>query len=1070
MAADPPHTQTSGDERNARWSLPVFAVRRPVTVLMITLTCMGLGYVTWSRLPLSFMVDISHPALRVFIPYPGASPEQVEQEVAIPSEGEFKTITGLDRITTHSSSGGCYIWMEFVWDTDMSVVSAEVRDRMERLKLRLPQEIEHLFLRRFGITSIPVMRFAVFRKERSDELAQYARSKLRNRLMRLEGVAEVRISGAAEESISVDFSQDALAAHRLSVYEVLAALRTQSIDLGLGKLGDGENVYHVRAEDEFKQAEDLEAAVVAPSGIRLRDVAQVTTHGPAGAESFQVDGKRGVFFEIIREPDANAVATCDRVREELARSTQEPEFQDAEMLLFEDQSEIIRFALDNLYLAGKYGAVLAILVLWCFLRRVEPTLVVAAAIPCSIVAAPIFIFFTGRSLNLVTIAAMLISIGMLVDNAIVVVENIHRHNSLRPDRRGNALRGAAEVALAITASTFTTLVVFIPVIYMPAGELSTIMREFAGPITCALLASLLMALTLIPVVESRAGSPWMERITARLRLSHYRNRPQRPGPRRFQALFHPLGRIQAYYQEGLRATLERRHVTLALILALILTTYLIPYQETGFRGFPEMDMRVVRVRFEADPNYGHEQAVATVDQLLARVEAQREALGIKHLYVNSGGWGGQMDIYLMKPEDLAPGQTLPCSTEEARERIYAALPQRVPGGRVDCGVSYATPEESRDVRVRFRGDDTERLDQIAREFMRRMRSVPRLTEIKSAMPAKDEEIQLHVDEERAASMGVSPLAIAQSVDFALRGTNLPYLKRDGAEVAVRGQLSVADRSDKGDLEAMSLPGPGGKMMTLAQLVDMRKADTPPSVFRSNAKGYTEVQGRVGEENLLPVRQALNQIIQNFETPRGYSIELDEQLAQIDELMHQFRLTVAMSVVLIYLVLAAVFESWLLPLSVLTTVPLAFVGVYWSLHLTETPLDTIGLVGSVILCGVIVNNGIVIIDHINRLRRSGLSRSAAVIQGGLDRLRPVLMTTLTTILGVLPIAVGTGGAQGALEGLGRALVGGLTAGTALTLFVVPLAYTLVDDLRDWTWRFFSGIRRMGQAPSRDGARS
>ncbi len=1067
VAADSRQEPTTHDAWSGGGSLPAFAVRRPVTVFMLALTCLSLGYVSWSRLPLSFMVDITHPALRVFIPYPGATPEQVEQEVAIPCEGEFKTVTGLKRITTHSHGGGCYIWMSFDWDSDMSLASAEVRDRMERLKLRLPPEIDRLFLRRFSMTAIPVMRMALFREEKSDELAQYARTKLRNRLLRIEGVAEVSISGDTEERVSVDFNQDALASHRLSVYEVLAALRSQSVELGVGRLGDDRSRYHVRVVDEFTHADDLRAAIVSPLGIRLRDVAEVITQPPAGAESFRIDGKRGVFFEVIKEPDANAVATCDRVHATLAEITREPEFGGAEMLVFEDQSEIIRFALSSLYLAGRYGALLAILVLWGFLRRAGPTVVVAAAIPCSLVAAPIFIYFSGRSLNLVTIAAMLISVGMLVDNAIVVVENIHRHNALSRNRRVNAVRGAAEVALAITASTFTTLVVFIPIIYMPAGELSTIMREFAGPIACALLASLLLALTMIPVVECHAEARWAADFVKRLRLLAGLGLGRRREPRRS---WRPFLRLQAYYREGLRTALARRHVTIALITALILATYLVPYQETGFRGLPDMDLRVVRIRFAADPNYGQDAAVATVEQLLARIEPQREALGIKHLYVNSGGWGGQIDAYLVKSEDLAPGQELPCTTEEARERIHALLPVRVPGGRVDCGVSSMTAEEGSEVRVRFRGDDTKRLEQIADEFMRRMRVTPHLTDVKSTMPDKQNEFQLHVDEERAATAGLSALAIAQSVDFALRGTNLPRLRRDGAEIEVRGQLAGSDRRNRGDLEAMALPAPDGKVMTLSQLVDMQKAETPPSAYRLNAKSYTEVRGRVSEKNLLPVRAALSRIIEDFETPRGYSIELDENLAHIDETMQQFRMTVAMSIVLIYLVLAALFESWLLPFSVLTTVPLAYVGVYWALYLTGTPLDTIGLVGSVILCGVIVNNGIVIVDHINRLRRGGLDRSAAVLQGGLDRLRPVLMTTMTTILSVLPIAVGATGAGGALDGLGRVLVGGLTAGTALTLFLVPLAYSLIDDLRVWSWRFLGSMPRMSAAGSRDGAKA
>lgn len=1048
------------------WSLPALALRRPVTVVMVVLTVLGVGLVSWTRLPIGFMIDIGKPSLRLWIPYPGASPEQVEQEVAIPAEGVFKTVTGLQRITTNSNSGGCYIWMEFLWDVEMGVASAEVRDRMERLKLVLPQEIEHLFLRRFSFEEIPILRFALFREERSDDLAQFARTKLRNRLLRLDGVAEVRVSGSMDESVYVDFDQDALSQHHLSIYQVLTALQADSINLGLGEIRDGQHSYYVRVRDEHSDPGQLAQAIVAPQGIRLRDVAAINYRGPSGADSFQIDGKKGVFFEIVKEAEANAVKTCDSVRSELDRIREEPEFSGAEAMIFEDQSELIRMALGGLYQAGQYGALLAILVLWAFLRRMGPTLVVAAAIPCSLITAPIYIYFSGRGLNLITIGAMLISVGMLVDNAIVIVENIHRLNESSPDRRRNAWRGASEVALAITASTITTLVVFIPVIYLPSGELATIMREFAGPMTCALTASLLMALTVVPIVEvflERPGKA-MRRIRDRFRRRGVRRAKIASHLREWTGwLFSPMSWIDAYYAEGLRAALQRRHVTLAALAVLLLATYLVPYRETGFRGLPDLDSRTVHIGFRADQNYGSENAVATVDRLAAIIEAHRDELGIRHLYVNSGGWGGGIDAYLVKSKDLAPGQSLPCTTEEARNHINELLPPRVPGGVIDCGVSRIVPEEGQEIRMRFRGEDTETIQTMAAEFMRRMRTLDELTNVKSNMPEAEDEIQLDVDEERTAAVGLTPLHVARSVDFALRGASLPFLKKHGREIAVRGQLEWADRGNTGDLESMSIESPAGKPLTLTQLVDMNKGSALPSVYRTNAKSYAEVAGRAKDKDLIPVRTALKQLVDNFDLPRGYSIEMDENLMQIDELLHNFRITLAMSIVLIYLVVSALFESWLLPFSVLATVPLAYVGVYWSLHLTNTPMDTLSLVGSVILCGVIVNNGIVIVDHINRLRHEGLDRATAVVLGGRRRLRPVFMTTLTTILGILPIAVGMGGAENALLGLGRALVGGLATGSALTLFMVPLVYTLIDDLSVWIRQFLAGFARLGDSP-------
>ena len=1079
MSAGQERTTTTPSGPPPGWNLPAFALRRPVSVMMATITLASIGLMAWSRLPIGFMIDISKPSLRLWIPYPGANPEQVEQEVAIPAEGILKTVTGMERITTSSSSGGCYIWIEFVWDGDMAVASAEVRDRMERLKLVLPKEITHLYLRRFSLEAIPIIRFALFRQEQSDELAQYARTKLRNRLLRIDGVAEVTVSGSTAENVYVDFDQDALARHRLSVGQVMAALQTDSINLGLGEVSDGRQAYFVRARDEYKGPDDLASAFVSPTGIRLRDVATVNYRGPSGADTFKVDGKQGVFFEVVKEAEANVVNTCDKIHAELDAIRAEPDAAGAEIMVFDDQSQLIRFALSGLYQSGEYGALLAILVLWLFLRRMGPTLVVASAIPLSIMAAPAYIFFTNRGLNLITIGAMLISVGMLVDNAIVVVENIHRHSEMGADRRLNIQRGASEVALAITASTITTLVVFIPVVYLPAGELTTIMREFAGPISITLTASLLMALTAVPVAEVYFERParhlqdwfrWLGRwgiVFRQVSIPGGLRRIAAAFRRWLRPIVEPMEWVDAYYAEGLRATLRRRNVALAMLCAAIVATYLVPYQETGFRGLPDLDSRTVQIRFRADPNYGEENAEETVQRLVGIIEQQQAALGIEHVYVNSGAWGGDINVHLTRVTNMAMSPDYPCTTEQARNRINELLPPRVPGGTIDCGVSRIVPEEGSLIRVRLRGDDTATLESMATELARRMRTLSELNNVKSNMPEKEDEIQLDVDEELSAAVGLTPLRVAQSVDFALRGTNLPYIKREGREIAVRGQLEWADRGNKGDLESMELQTPKGQSVALTQVVDMQKGEALPSVYRTNAKSYTEIVGRAREKDLIPVRTALKKLVDGFELPRGYQVEVDENLTQIDVLLHNFKITVAMALVLIYLVVAALFESWLLPVSVMATVPLAYMGVYWSLHLTDTPMDTLSLVGSVILCGVIVNNGIVIVDHINGLRREGMDRFNAVVLGGRHRLRPVLMTTLTTILGIFPIAFGYGGADNALLSLGRALTGGLAVGTALTLFVVPMVYTLVDDLNLWVRQFLGCLLRMsarGQKPA------
>jgi HAE1 family hydrophobic/amphiphilic exporter-1 len=1013
---------------------------------MVVLTVLIIGMVAWPRLPIQFLMDMDIPVLSIYIPYPEATPEQVENEVALPVEGALKTISGVRRISCNASQGGCSLWMRFSWDTNMAVANAELRDRLERVRLKLPREIEHIFIHRYDQERIPVLEFALFRAERQDELALFARKQLRRQLMRVEGVADIEISGQEVESIFVDFDQNALSSLELNIYDVVAAINTATIDLGIGQVLDAHTVCFVRLRNEFDNTVDLENVIISRRGIRLKDVAKIDVRVPPGADTFTIDGKRGIIARVIKEGDANAVATCDAVRAEIDRLRSHPEFSDVEVFVFSDQSEIIRFALDSLYLAGQYGSVLACVVLWLFLRRLRATLLVALAIPASMVTALVFLYFAGQSLNLVTIGALLISVGMLVDNAIVVIENIHRHHALSSDYAENARRGAAEVGLAVTASTTTTVVVFIPVFYMESGELARVMREFAGPISVSLFASLALALTVIPLAESHIRPSqhelwkWMKN--------------QLPRPR-----FQPLGHLRGFYAGFIRRAVVGRHLVLGGILLLLALTYWVPYRQTGFRQFPEMDMREVGVEFRADTNFGEENAKAAMEQLAARIEVHRERLGIRNLYMYSGGWGGYLRAYLVKPKDLPPGAALPFSTEEVRQELSRILPYRVPGGTVDCGVMHATPEEGQRVTVKLQGDDRETLGRLSEELMRRMAALPELADVKSSKPQDRDEIQLVVDKTRAASFGATPMSVARTVNFALGGASLPYMIKDGQEIAVRGQYAWTDRGDKGDLEAMRVQGPGGALVSLTQLADMHKGDTPPGISRSNGKSYLDVYGRATDRDVLPVRDKLRGMLAQFDLPPGYSAELDENLQRIDETMENFRRTLTMALILIYFVMAALFESWLLPLSIITTVPMAFVGVYWSMYLTNTQMDTISLVGSILMCGIIVNNGIVIVDHINLLRQQGLSRIDAVVQGSCNRLRPVLMTTLTTVFGILPIAVGNSAAGGILDSLGRALVGGICAGSLLTLFVVPLTYTVIDDLRLWFRAYFAALRSL-----------
>ncbi len=1037
-----------------RFSLPDLAIRRPVTTVMLLLTVMGFGLIAYTRIPLEFLSLTDFPVLSCYIPYPGAVPAQVEEEIAIPSEGVFKTIPHMKHIYAWSDSDGCFLFMRFEWGTDMSIATAEVRDRIERLKLQLPDEVERFFLRRRGQGDRAIMWFALFRGDDREEIGRLAQKYLRPRLERIDGIAEVNIHGGDYGVVYVEFDQNALRSANLGLAEVVASLQRSSLNLGVGRLQDGESKHFVRAVGEHRQLADLEQLIIGPSGTRLKEVSTVSFRAPPREHVSRMDGQRGVFVSVQKESQANAVATCARVREVLEEVKQEPEFRGTKSLIFFDQSEMIRSTLSSLVSAGKFGGILALAVLFIFLRRFWTTVVVALAIPASLVVAFVVMYFAGISFNVVTMSAMIVSLGMLIDNSIVVMENIRRHQGFDPDPVSSAKNGALEVGLAITTATLTTMVVFVPVLYMQQGEMAIYMRQFAIPIGVALISSLVLALTVIPLAASRIF-----------------RRESKPGwiRRRFEGpvaggrlgrFLRFLGRGAEVYPRVLAIALHHRLAGVFLLAGLLAATYFVPFPKVGMQHMPDMDMRQVSISVEFE-RYNKDLADQTFESIEKRLNGLREELGVENIYVSYGPWGGRVELHLADPEDLPRGAKSPPTTEEIREILAEKFPDRLPGAELHFGIPSAGENETQKVTVNLRGEDATVVAKYAERLKEMLRSLPDVVDATTSRENDETEIQLAVDEALASSSGVDPMMVAQTVGFALRGTPLQRMKLGEREVEVRAQFQEEDRKTAENLRNVSLLTPSGELVPVSRLVTSEKGRAAQSLRREDGRSVVNVTAEVKTKNMMGVQRGVEAMKKSFVMPRNYSVGEGSMLEEMQESQLAFRSALIMSMALIYLLMAALFESYLLPLSILTTVPLAFVGVYWSMWLTSTPLDTVALIGAVLMCGIIVNNAIVIIDHINQLRRKQeMPRTEAILQGGRDRLRPVMMTAITTILGCVPLAVGTGSDFDLLYSMGRALVGGLTMGTVLTLFVVPVFYSLVDDLQEWVRDYLGVMAQVG----------
>jgi HAE1 family hydrophobic/amphiphilic exporter-1 len=1057
------------------FSLPKFSLQHPIAVLMLLTSLVTVGVIACFKMPLKFLPEMDFPNVGCFIPYQGATPEQVEKEIAVPAEGEFRTIPGLKRISSTSNSDGCRLNMRFESGVDMATASAEVRDRVERLKLSLPKEVDRVLIFRHNSNSIPIMAVGLFRAGDDEEFVHLVRTIVQPRLSRLDGVAELQIfASKPEPEVLVEFDQNKLRNYNIPLYSVISQLQTANLNLPIGNLVDGQSKFYIRVTNEFHRPEDLGNILISKSGIRLKDVADVGFRTRDLEAHYDIDNKGGAFILIRKESEANTVQTCANVRDEIDRIKTDPIFAGTEEHIFFDQSSLIMTALNGLIDAGEGGGVLAIIVLYCFLVKLRPTLVVALAIPVSLVTALGFMYFAGMTLNLITMVSLIVAVGMLVDDAIVVIENVYRYRQAGLSPQESAARGTSEVGIAVTASTLTTIVVFIPVFYMQSGEMAAYMRQFAVPMTAALVASLIVAFTLIPMATSR-----MRDISVLNLFSSDSDEKngdasssQEPYSRlSFLPLWvrrafsvHPITRIIRVYARCIDFVLRNRLASMLAILAILVITAIWPMRNVGMQDMPKLDMREVDVDVELDQNFDMAMANNTFDMLKDAVTKQKDELGIKNLFTRYDANGGVIEVFLKKVEEYPAGQEPPYSTEDVMNILWQRMPERTPGVRIRLSMpesSSSDGEKAMSVSVRMTGDDAVILNGLAERFRVLMSQVENISDVQVNQERVKQEVQLHVDGPRADSAGISPMIIARTVDVALRGNRLPYLKQGGREFSVWAQFREEDRKSKANLDNVSVVGSAGTLVPLDQLVSFDKAESPTSIFRIDGKNVILVTGKVSTDDLGKIQKDLNRVIASMALPLGYTIDLGDEFKELNTNVANFLATLSMAIILIYIVMAALFESLVLPLSILTSVPLAFIGVYWGMFLTGTALDTIGLIGCILMAGVVVKNGIVIVDHINLLRAGGMTRHDAVVQAGRDRFRPVIMTALTTILGVIPLAIESkAGSTVSFVSLGRAFCSGLTTGTILTLVIVPLFYTLIEDLTEWCYHFVSELSSIG----------
>jgi len=1014
---------------NLRDWLPALAVRRPVTIGMLFVAICVLGVLAVRAVPLQMMPSgFTAPYIWVWYPYAGSTPLETERALVQPIEEQLATISGIKELGSRAAENYANFSLEFHQSVDLDEAYNAVVDRLERARAELPDDVDFYGVYRFNPDDEPIQWVGVsLTEDLQDSAHELMTTVVQKRLERVTGVGKIEVWGTNPQNLFIDFDRDALFAHGVSLYELMQKLRSDNFQLASGRLTERGQRFYVRSLGRYSEVEDLRNTQVRP-GVRLADVAEVGFRKELSASISHIDGKEGVFVAVYKESSANTVQVATDTRAAFEELVRDPRTGAMTTAFLFDQGKLIVESIENLVITALQGGVFAVIILFLFLREVRMTLLIAACIPFSLLLTVTTIHYTGGSLNLLSLLGLMIAVGMVVDNAIVVVETIHRRRQAGASPRQGAIKGTGEVNLAITLSTMTTMVVFLPVILMSDDAMFSFFFGAMGfPVVFALAASLLAALVFTPLgtlllPERRvAEDPKVIRWLAV----------------RYRAL---LARVLARPMDGF--------LTLVSVIAV---TVLIPGGAVSCSDESQSNLNDFTVGFEVPSSFTYYERLDVVESLEDMVEAHREEWGVEvhRCRLSASSNRGFLNVRL--DEDAEIG----IPRDQVVEQVEKLIPEKA-GVRtwMGWGGSGARDRNS-SISLRVEGRESETLLVLAEEMLDRLRLQPAFLNAEHTLESSgNQELRLAVDRDATTRYGLSAATVGRTLAFAMRGQQLPDYYEGAREVDVFARFRLEDRADFDRLMDFPLWSPfTQEAVPIRAVTEQSVAQGFGNIERTDRKtGMTLNLELAPDVEMEDAWVAAGSALDGMQFPRGYGWAKGREAMQQVEDDRARNLALSLSVVLVFLIMGVLLESFLLPMAILTTIPMALLGVWWTLYFTGTPVDAMAGVGLVILIGVVVNNGIVLLDLVTQLRREGMDRTEALLTAGTRRLRPILMTALTTICGLLPMAVGDRTFIGIpYAPLGQVVAGGLATATVLTLFVLPYLYALLDDLRSASWR-------------------
>jgi len=1007
---------------NSKFNLTALAIRKPVTTLMLCLTMLMMGVAASQLLPLEKWPGIDIPEMVISAPYQASTPAEVERLVTKPLEEALATMGGIQRLTSRSNEHGAEIGIEVEWESSLTGKSIEAREKIDAVRHLLPEDLQRVFVYQFSTADMPILTLRISSERELKNSFQLLNNYLKKPLERMSGVSKVELYGVDQRQISIRLLTERMASHNVDVQQLTQILQAHNFTINAGSLKSATNSIRISPKGEFTELNDIRALMV-KDNVYLGDVAQVAFEQPERIDGRHLDRSYAIGVNIFKESSANLVDVAGRVVTAVDEISKSSQFSGINIFMMEDQAKGVTDSLADLLMAGAIGATLSFIVLFLFLRNTTATMLVVASVPFSICITLAVMYLLGYSLNILSMMGLLLAVGMLVDNSVVITESIaaeHRNNpaSTKKDKIKNILQGVDKVSLAVMTGTLTTMIVFLPNIIGEKVQLTVFLEHVAIAICISLAASLLIAKTLLPLLLSKMS---LESLAPKST-----NKPKNEA----------VKQGSARYKKSLSWVLAHPKIT-GFCALLILASTAIPMGVITSDNNDNQDGTRLFMRYHVEGQFPLEHVEGMVNRMEDYLYKHKDEFYIESVYSYYSGERASSTLLLKESRDI--------SMNELKERIRKEMPNFAEA-KPDFGWQSA---KSGGVSLTLLGASTEMLMKLSDQIVPVLSHVEGLTDVKSDISQHQKEMVVMIDRFKANQLGLDSRQVAQIVGTALRGLELRSFRHDpNGEVNIRLLYDERLKYSLNQLKKLPITQIDGQNISLESVAQFKVQPRLAAIYREERQTALTIGANMNGITMEQAQERIEQAMETLNLPAGYTWKLGRGFNRQQQEQNIMLVNMLLALAMIYIVMAALFESLLLPAAIISSILYSIVGVFWFFLLTGSSMSVMGMIGILILMGIVVNNGIVLIDQINQMSPKIEELETVIADICITRLRPVLMTVATTVLGMVPLALGStqiGGDGPSYAPLAVAIIGGLTFSTVTSLYLVPWCYLMFSKL-------------------------